>query len=402
MTDSLSRLIPAASDSARVLSEAYSISLLVLVPLLAALAASALIPRCRADLHSAVWKGATMAAGCICVLRLVPHRFVVWLLPEGLSSPLVSLELLAMSGGELLLSGTPGSVGADLAAFLMLCWVAGVSFMTWRVLSGFAFARGTLRAAGATGAKSARTGAWLSGDPVHLYESDATTMPFASGIRRPTIVMPRSARDWSVDERRAAVIHETAHHRRGDVRYAAAAAAIRALLWFHPAVWLMARRAELWSELATDDAVLAAGVRPSTYAGLLARLADGPRPRRTYAMHLTGLEGRGRLRMRLRRIVNAEAGRQAGNASVAHILLVAVVLAGPLGLVRLAPTSQVLSTMAGDSRWDARAYAYTRFAERSDTIGVARQAAEHDPDPAVRRWAARAVARHSPTPALLR
>ena len=49
---------------------------------------------------------------------------------------------------------------------------------------------------------------------------------------------------------------------------------LRAVLFFHPLVWLAARRIELLAEHAADDAVLEATGEPVTYAKLLARFAE--------------------------------------------------------------------------------------------------------------------------------
>jgi beta-lactamase regulating signal transducer with metallopeptidase domain len=55
---------------------------------------------------------------------------------------------------------------------------------------------------------------------------------------------------------------------------------ICAALWFHPAVWLIVGHLRRERELACDEAVVAAGVRPETYARLLVALARRCRPAR--------------------------------------------------------------------------------------------------------------------------
>jgi hypothetical protein len=71
----------------------------------------------------------------------------------------------------------------------------------------------------------------------------------------------------------------------------------------------------------------------------------------------------------------------------------------PLATARLAPTRQVLTSLMGETRWESRAWAVVRLAQRADSVDVARSAARHDPDPAVRAWARYALARGQVTPA---
>ncbi len=64
----------------------------------------------------------------------------------------------------------------------------------------------------------------------------------------------------------------------------------------------------------------------------------------------------------------------------------------PVATVRVAPTRDVLTTLMQDSRWESRAYAVVRLAQRRDSVEVARAAARHDPNPRVRAWAQYALA----------
>src|SRR5690606_3376419 len=72
--------------------------------------------------------------------------------------------------------------------------------------------------------------------------------------------------------------HELAHVARRDCALLAAGAWVRAIGWFDPLAWIAVRRLRAHAEHAADDAVLAAGVRSSTYAAQLvglARAGDG-------------------------------------------------------------------------------------------------------------------------------
>ena len=108
-----------------------------------------------------------------------------------------------------------------------------------------------------------------------LLMSDEVETAFACGVFRPTIVLPRSADEWSDDRRRAVLLHEAAHIRRGDLVGHIIASLGCALYWFHPLMWVAAHHLRAESELACDDMVLDAGVRPSDYAQHLLDLVTG-------------------------------------------------------------------------------------------------------------------------------
>jgi len=116
------------------------------------------------------------------------------------------------------------------------------------------------------------------------------------GASRPRIVVPREAIGWS-DERLSAVLaHELAHVQRFDWAVQLAADVLRAVLWFNPLAWIVARQLRQESERACDDVVLATGIADRDYAGHLFDIARAARgPLLTAAMPMaraSSLEGR--------------------------------------------------------------------------------------------------------------
>ena len=99
-----------------------------------------------------------------------------------------------------------------------------------------------------------------------LVMSDQVEMAFAFDAASPVIILPTSAREWSQDRRRAVLLHELAHIQRRDLLTHAIAGFVCALNWFNPFIWVAARRLRIESEMASDEVVLGAGVRPSAYA----------------------------------------------------------------------------------------------------------------------------------------
>jgi hypothetical protein len=96
--------------------------------------------------------------------------------------------------------------------------------------------------------------------------SEHIEMPFACSIRRPVIVLPASAANWSAERRAVVLLHELAHIRRRDLMGHAIGRFACAMYWFHPMVWNAAKQLRAESERACDDLVLNAGARPSDYA----------------------------------------------------------------------------------------------------------------------------------------
>ena len=103
-------------------------------------------------------------------------------------------------------------------------------------------------------------------DAPRLLQSTEAKMPFACGIRTPTIVLPAESETWTLDRRRAVLLHELAHVRRHDLIGHTLARLVCAMYWFHPLAWSAAKRLRSESERACDDLALACGTRATDYA----------------------------------------------------------------------------------------------------------------------------------------
>ena len=103
-------------------------------------------------------------------------------------------------------------------------------------------------------------------EPPRLLRSEDAKMPFACGLFTPTIVLPAECDSWSLDRRRAVLLHELAHVRRHDLIGHTLGRVACAVYWFHPLVWTAAKRLRSESERACDDLALACGARAADYA----------------------------------------------------------------------------------------------------------------------------------------
>ncbi len=181
--------------------------------------------------------------------------------------------------------GQPMPASSNPLRALFMAWLLGCGISLASLGAGALRLRALVRAArplrepawlGQAAALGKRTG--IRGD-VRLLTSAAVATPMTGGWWRPVILLPESATDWSPEQREVVLAHELIHVRRRDALRQLMRRLVLALYWFHPLGWLAARRADLASEKACDDEVLALGARPSEYARFLLVLASVHRRR---------------------------------------------------------------------------------------------------------------------------
>jgi len=120
---------------------------------------------------------------------------------------------------------------------------------------------------------------------VTLCHSDRLHVPTAIGFLRPIVVIPSWAlQELSTAELHSILIHELAHLRRWDDWTNLAQQVLKALLFFHPAVWWIENQLALEREMACDDAVLAETGNPRGYAQCLISMAEKSFLRRGLAL----------------------------------------------------------------------------------------------------------------------
>lgn len=160
----------------------------------------------------------------------------------------------------------------SLLSLIIGTWVAvALGLMVWLVYGVFAVRRIVRSATALNDAKWQGTMIDIADrleldETPRLLRADAVTMPFACGLRSPTIVLPGDCESWSDARRAAVLLHELAHIRRRDIVGHTLGRLVCALYWFHPLAWTAARRLRAESERACDDLALGCGTRASDYA----------------------------------------------------------------------------------------------------------------------------------------
>jgi beta-lactamase regulating signal transducer with metallopeptidase domain len=110
---------------------------------------------------------------------------------------------------------------------------------------------------------------------VKLCVSPEVKAPAAIGFFRPAIVIPAwGLRELSIDELKVTLLHELAHLRRWDDWTNLVQKVVKAVFFFHPAVWWIEGKLALEREMACDDLVLEQTANPKAYAASLISFAE--------------------------------------------------------------------------------------------------------------------------------
>ena len=130
------------------------------------------------------------------------------------------------------------------------------------------------------------------------------------GWRRPVVMLPVSASEWSAERMHVVLLHELAHVRRGDWVLQMSAEALRCVWWFNPLAWAVRARLRRESEHAADDLVLARGVPAATCAGHLVELVKEVRKHRRTWLPAPAMARPSHLERRLSAMLNPRTNRR--------------------------------------------------------------------------------------------
>ncbi|MEZ4384999.1 MAG: M56 family metallopeptidase [Nannocystaceae bacterium] len=245
----------------------------------------------RAELRYALYfvgALACVAAGIVTYAVVYP-----WTATDGVREAAL-VAAAALEGGRAQLPGA-AVAGERWLAGVLLLWSAGASLMTARTLVGLAaLARLRRRARPLSDTWSALVDR-LRGElgvrrSVAVAESREVDSPLVIGALRPLILLPVGmVTGLSPASVEAALLHELVHVRRHDYLMGLGLALAEALLFFHPAIWWLSRRARAEREHCCDDGVVRHTGDALRYALALTdleayRARAGRPPRRTLSL----------------------------------------------------------------------------------------------------------------------
>ena len=148
---------------------------------------------------------------------------------------------------------------------------------------------------------------------VKLCVSGDLAVPTAIGFFRSAIVFPA----WllpqlSPEEIKVILLHELAHLRRWDDWTNLSQKLVKAVFFFHPAVWWIESRLTLEREMACDDMVLAQTVSPRVYASSLISFAEKLQNARALTMAQTLVSRMRDMSLRVAQILDTERPSRTG------------------------------------------------------------------------------------------
>ncbi len=172
---------------------------------------------------------------------------------------------------------------------------------------------------------------------VSLAVSEQVKVPAAIGLWKPMIVLP----EWTLHELEPLelnpiLVHELTHLKRYDDWTNLLQKVVRAIFFFHPAVWWIDARLSLEREMACDDAVLASCSNPRGYASSLIGLLEKSCNRRGWTMVQAAVHRAQELSVRIAQILDTKrpSSTRIGRPALA---LSGVVLIGCFGLAYSSP-----------------------------------------------------------------
>lgn len=229
------------------------------------------------------------------------------------------------ASAELVPGGYTPPAGLSLTDWLLTLWACGCALVLLRLPVGWAVLWRIRR-------KAVR----LESIDAPVFLADVN-VPLLTGFFRPVILLPRASVNWPESRRDAAIRHELAHLERNDLRFNLASAIVCAIYWFHPLVWIVARRMSEEQESACDDRVLEGGFNRTDYADAL--LQTALRANRGF---LPGcpMANRFGVKARVLRVLSSTASQTASTfgrmpSAVLAVLVFAFLTAGSLGAERV-------------------------------------------------------------------
>ena len=254
----------------------------------------------------------------------------------------------------------PAAGASPLNSLLSVLWAAGLIVLFLRLAVGLAgavklTAQGTALGDPAWQVLLERFRALVSlRRNIRLKSHPEVPVPLTWGWRKPVVLMPAGADAWTEEQRSSALFHELSHVKRADFLVMLLVRMSLATFWFNPLCWVVYRELRKEQEIACDELVLHAGIRPSTYAASLLAFRRSAGFRWNPSAALLGMLGRSSFHERLAAILKQKLTFKEVKMKTRIMLAAAVVLAVALvgtarpavGIEKTGATTAVVETAA--------------------------------------------------------
>jgi beta-lactamase regulating signal transducer with metallopeptidase domain len=298
---------------------------------------------------SILLKGSVVAVGSVLGARVFATSAAGASLTLGLGFGVLGLVVLlgplvpqlnsgvATISHEAVQSVSIGSLRVSLVGLFVGLWAIGAVLLLVRLFNDLRGARALVRTSdGGRGTldellKAAAKAVGCERIPEVRETSELATVALI-GFRRPVLLIPVAARDWSDEELFGVLCHELEHMRRGDWLMLMLERIISAIFWPNPLVHLLGRLASGARERAADDAAMRAGAGASAYAGRLIAVARDLKRTPRLVVSVAFADG-GRVDQRVRALFEPRDRRGVAPMSVLRACIIALPLVAILAVV---------------------------------------------------------------------
>lgn len=282
------------------------------------------------------------------------------------------------------IANAPGEIvlNASWASYLFAAWGVIAGLLLVRLAVGFWRIRTIRRNCTEIDANSLDPaiagilGAFAARRQVRLCTSDELAVPAALGLFRPAIVFPgHLLPQLSVHEIEMIVRHELAHLNRWDDWTNLAQKIVKAVFFFHPAVWWIENRLTLEREMACDDIVLTQTASPKAYASSLISFAEKLHSARGLALAQALVSRMHQMSLRVAQILDAKRPQRTGIWKPA-ISLSAGLLAMVIGVAPYMPRLVAFESPGNGVHTSQTAQANVQLASRTADVASGISAAQ--------------------------
>lgn len=162
---------------------------------------------------------------------------------------------------------------------------------------------------------------------IRLKSHPQVFVPLTWGWRKPVILMPADTDAWTDEERSSALFHELSHVKRADFMVMLLVRMSLALFWWNPLSWIVYQKLRKEQEIACDELVLRAGIKPSIYAASLLAFRRSAGFRWNTSAALLGMLGKPSFNERLATILKQKLTLKEVKMKTKIMLAAALVLA---------------------------------------------------------------------------